>query len=258
VLATLIALIMLLSALITGRLLPTWMFLNTLQLMSHLPLIKSQLPAPAAYFMSQFLDLTRFNLLWPILKSFAIEYGYYNEGALNMTFEAYGYASLYIWGNMPSLIVLAFVILAFWIIALLKGSCTTHTNRAFEGSVRDIFMLNKHAVWMTNFAVRFWYEAYIFVCMSVLISLTKSGQENVIPEMNDEHNPESKHAKVDKALALILLVMIVATLALAIWRLVEKNYLTGVFDKTNRWCLDLARSKKKDDNNEDALKMDDS
>lgn len=41
ILATLTALIMLFAALLTGRLLATWIFLEALQLMSHLPLLKT-------------------------------------------------------------------------------------------------------------------------------------------------------------------------------------------------------------------------
>ena len=69
------AMIMLMAAMSSGRLLTTWIFLDALQLMSHLPLLKTQMPAPAAYFMSKFLDLARFNILWPLFKSFATEYG---------------------------------------------------------------------------------------------------------------------------------------------------------------------------------------
>ena len=86
ILATVVGLLMLLSALLTGRLLPTWMFLNTLQLISHLPLLKTEIAAPAAYFMSQFLDLSRLDLLAPAFERFARKHGYFSEGALNMTF----------------------------------------------------------------------------------------------------------------------------------------------------------------------------
>ena len=41
ILATLTALIMLFATLLTGRLLSTWIFLEALQLMSHLPLLKT-------------------------------------------------------------------------------------------------------------------------------------------------------------------------------------------------------------------------
>ena len=217
------------------------MFLNTLQLMSHLPLIKSQMPAPANYFMSQFLDLSRFNVVWPLLKDFAIQNSYYKEGALNMTFEAYGYASMYIWGNTPSLIILAFVIFAFWGLSFLKDIFVNSTNRVCVGWIRDRFMLNKHSAWMTNFALRFWYEAFIFVCISVLISLNKSEQENVVPELNEKHDPESEHAQIDKIVASILLSMILATLIFALWQVMAEYFLTK-YSHVKKYCLDIKQS----------------
>ena len=56
-----IACFLLLTVVLTRRLLPTWMFLNSLQLISHLSLFKSRLPPTAAYFMSQFIDIAKFN-----------------------------------------------------------------------------------------------------------------------------------------------------------------------------------------------------
>ena len=196
-----------------------------------------------------------------MLKDFAIKNSYYNEGALNMTFEAYGYASMYVWGNMPSILVLAFVIFAFWGLFLLKDIFVKSTNRVCVGSIRDIIMLNKHFAWMTNFALRFWYEAFIFVCMSVLISLTKSAQENVIPELNEKHDPESKQAQIDKIIAFTLLMMILVTLAFALWQVMAKNLLP-MHNKVKKYCLDVkqrasARAEAKK-NLKNALKMEDS
>lgn len=44
VLATVVALLILIAAILSGRLLPTWIFLEALQIISHLPLFKSRLP----------------------------------------------------------------------------------------------------------------------------------------------------------------------------------------------------------------------
>ena len=126
---TITALIMLLGAILTGRLLPTWIFLEALQLMSHLPLFKTKLPAPAAFFMSRFLELSRLNMLWPMFKDYAGDHGRFREGALNMTFEAYGYASLYHSGNMPMLIIAAIIIAIFIVIGYIKRSIVDSLNR---------------------------------------------------------------------------------------------------------------------------------
>ena len=49
-----------LLALCAGTLLPFWMFLNSLQLIAHLPMIRSNLPSQANYFLLKYLSLVRF------------------------------------------------------------------------------------------------------------------------------------------------------------------------------------------------------
>ena len=65
-----------------------------------------------------------------MFKEVAIEHGHFKEGALNMTFESYGYASLYVAGNMPMLLIAAAVILGLWLLSLAKGFCVKSTNHA--------------------------------------------------------------------------------------------------------------------------------
>ena len=47
-----------------GPLLPTWMFLNSIQLIFHLPLIKSDMPSHAFFFMTDYLNKLRLNFDW--------------------------------------------------------------------------------------------------------------------------------------------------------------------------------------------------
>ena len=54
----------LLILLCMGPLLPTWMFLNSMQLIFHVPLIKSDLPSHAFYFMIEYLDKLRLHSDW--------------------------------------------------------------------------------------------------------------------------------------------------------------------------------------------------
>ena len=46
-------------AIFGGSLIQTWLFINTLQLIAHLPLISQNLPANAHYFLLNFLSLVR-------------------------------------------------------------------------------------------------------------------------------------------------------------------------------------------------------
>lgn len=44
-----------------GRLLPTWMFLNSLQLLAHLPMLDAHVPANLHYYLVYYLSLIRLN-----------------------------------------------------------------------------------------------------------------------------------------------------------------------------------------------------
>ena len=42
-----------------GHLLPTWMFLNSLQLVSHVPMLDANMPANLHYFLAEYLSLVQ-------------------------------------------------------------------------------------------------------------------------------------------------------------------------------------------------------
>ena len=46
----------------SGSLVPLWMFINSLQLILHVPLIDVQMPSNAHYFLKEYLSLIRFNI----------------------------------------------------------------------------------------------------------------------------------------------------------------------------------------------------
>ena len=49
------------NLIVSGEILSVWMFVNTLQLIFHFPLINQQMPGNASYFCRKLLDLARFN-----------------------------------------------------------------------------------------------------------------------------------------------------------------------------------------------------
>ena len=49
-------------AIFQGSLVSTWMFINSLQLIAHVPLIATNMPANANYFFLNLLSLVRFSL----------------------------------------------------------------------------------------------------------------------------------------------------------------------------------------------------
>ena len=52
-----------LLALFQGSLVATWIFINTMQLIAHLPLITTKLPANANYFLLKFLSTVRLDFI---------------------------------------------------------------------------------------------------------------------------------------------------------------------------------------------------
>lgn len=60
VIMSLAAMISLVLALFQGSLVSTWMLVNTLQLIAHLPLIATKLPANAHFFLLNLLSVVRF------------------------------------------------------------------------------------------------------------------------------------------------------------------------------------------------------
>lgn len=61
VIATLLPMVLLVG--LGGRLLPTWMFFNSLQLIVHTPLLPTHLPANVHYFLTSYLGFLRLNSL---------------------------------------------------------------------------------------------------------------------------------------------------------------------------------------------------
>lgn len=124
-----------------------------------------------------------------------------------MAFEAYGYPSMYLTGNMPFILIMAMAIFVAWAAFTFKGLCVRRCKSIPYVSIRDIFMLNSHGHWMVNFAVRFFYEVFLVACISALISLRKETQEHAIPELNKAHDPDSDQAIIDRTLAAGILVL---------------------------------------------------
>ena len=102
-----------------------------------------------------------------------------------MTFDAYGYSSMYLSGNMPVILLALILTLILTLLSAFKATCVYAMNKGSpgKGCIRDIFWLNSHTQWFINFGVRLLYEAYLISCMSCLISLRKDHQEHVVPEL---------------------------------------------------------------------------
>ena len=54
-----ITLFLILPTIIFGSLLPTWMFINSLQIITHMALLKTMMPGNAQYFLAKYLEWLR-------------------------------------------------------------------------------------------------------------------------------------------------------------------------------------------------------
>ena len=51
--------LLVLPVMTVGSLLPTWMFINSLQIIAHMVLLKTLMPGPAHYFLTKYLNWLR-------------------------------------------------------------------------------------------------------------------------------------------------------------------------------------------------------
>ena len=84
--------------------LPLFMYLVTIQLISHMALFNTQMPAPVIVYLRQLLDVTRLNFL----SDFASN----SQSALNFVFGQAGYNSVFVHENLTKALTLAMCLTA--------------------------------------------------------------------------------------------------------------------------------------------------
>lgn len=142
-------------------LLPTWMFLNSLQLIVHTPLLQSYLPANVHYFSTSYLGYMGLN-------SLSIP----NEGLSDS-------ASIDVRDPFTKslVIVISLFALQIVILAILK-LFEFIQNKTCKTKKRGLKQASK-ATWMVNFSIRYVYEFFIEMCLFVCIQIavTRQGHE---------------------------------------------------------------------------------
>ena len=159
----------LLVAFCGGRLLPTWMFLNSMQLIVHVILIKTDMPSHAHSFMQNFLDKLRLKFDWTdemtedsVGSPAQLDYeAMQKDEYFSVYIKSCGYH--YNWlNNLFIFILIACLIFAVWLLLLLKDylmrKCMNKksTNEAF----------------MANFSLRFLYEIIFEICLCTILYLS--------------------------------------------------------------------------------------
>lgn len=143
VILTMISILFLLLVLTCGPLLPFWMFLNSLQLLVHTPLIKANIPGNAHYFFLDYLNILRLHFwslnLW--LQELAGANKEFDSAMVeNETAEHYSaliYTCGYSFSFLPNLILIVclfIVILIIWLLLLSRDLCSQEKARKRSSS----------------------------------------------------------------------------------------------------------------------------
>lgn len=157
-----IVMLLILPVCLLGKSLPTWMFLNTLMLVAHLPLLNTAMPANLHQFLKKYLDLVRLNidsLPFDLDDSYDISRLYQftkagdNQlyGENNRLLQACGYGSLFINNTVVLSSLFALIILA-WLLVAIKDYCFSCFRHRLPKLLRP-----GHEEFMSNITLRFLY-----------------------------------------------------------------------------------------------------
>ena len=158
-----------------GSLLPTWMLINTLQLIAHTPLVNTQMPANAHYFIVKYLNIVRLDF---DSVNESIESGYEmhrfesGEHFFNRLLFMCGYKPLYA-QNLIIVVGTVLVLAVIWNVIALKDYLSRPSQLGYLCRSRSLsFVKNSHEPVVTNFALRFFYEMFLEICICVMINIT--------------------------------------------------------------------------------------
>ena len=158
------------------------MFLNSLQLIVHVPLIRTNIPGNAHYFLLEYLNILRLHF-WSLTKWLQEQVGASKEHDYAMVQkEEYGaehYTELvfscgYSFNLLPNLILVFFLfacIVLVWLLVLLCDLWRKYNDRKQRENGQRSRERRELEPWMTNFGVRFLYEVFFEICLCFMINL---------------------------------------------------------------------------------------
>lgn len=150
-----------------GSLIPVWMFINSLQLCAYVVLIPTKLPGNAHHFLLNHLEILRLHFfgLGEWLSSLSNTSKYLDaQQALDEQVEYYTpllYTCGYSFSLLPNLILVIFLFGLIGVICMLLW--------ATDLLLRYICKKKTDQPRLTNIAIRFLYEVYFEICLSVMI-----------------------------------------------------------------------------------------
>ena len=152
-------------ALMHGSLVSTWMLINTLQLIAHVPLISSHLPANAHFFFLNLLQVVRWNIA--AVNSSLNDLSSHLAELQMVDDESSSFSDrLFLFGysvNFGQNLLFGFCILSIMLMVWLLLKVHSWVSKAKKVTSR--------ASTMTNFLVRFLYEAFFELMICAFINL---------------------------------------------------------------------------------------
>jgi len=161
---TIFSLVLILPVISAGSLLPTWMFINALQILAHMVLLKTLMPGNAHYFLKKYLDWLRWydrGFIDYMQQTYDFRHSKLNEGAYNRILQVCDYEAFLAQNLLPVLVFLL-IILVVWIVLSLRD-CVLSKKRLKN---------RPKAPWCHNFTVRFIYEFFLEFCICSTLQLT--------------------------------------------------------------------------------------
>ena len=162
-----------------GRLLPTWMFLNSMQLIVHTPLLQTFMPSNLNLFFVDYLNLVRLNSeqigeqidAWQKDRGQAdYELAQGEESSYSALLNQCGYKHAFA-RNLVVVIAIAMALLLVMVVLLLFDGIRKCRGQG-QGRRRPRV---SYMAWMGNFSLRFVYEFFLEICLSVLIHMSAMG-----------------------------------------------------------------------------------
>lgn len=158
-----------------GALVPTWMFLHTMSLIVHLPLMKTNMPANAHFFLVHYLDVFRMRIekLEQSIDKLFVNFDSYKEMLIEeestnvqLTDQLkYSHYKFNIFRNLSFYIIIFMAMLIVLLMLYLTEKCMKRNQENRQGR-RD----RSREHYMVNIIVRFFYEIFYEVALAALIN----------------------------------------------------------------------------------------
>jgi hypothetical protein len=168
---------------IGGALVPTWMFLHTMNLIVHLPLMKTNMPANAHFFLVHYLDIFRMRIekLEQSIDKLFVNVDSYKDALIEeesnnvqLTDQLkYSHYKFNIFRNLTFYIILFMAMMLVLFMFFVAEYCMRRNQANSGRGRRDRGREN----YMINFICRFFYEIFYEVVLAALINfvLIRSG-----------------------------------------------------------------------------------